>query len=228
MPVDVLLVEDHEVVREALRMTLERDGDVRVVGAVATGAESVQFCRKNPPDLVLMDLSLPGLSGIEATKEIRKCSPGTRVVVLSMYDDEESVVGAIQAGAHGFVLKQASLSELREAIRRVAGGENFLSPRVSARLVQRIQSDQPLRTTSSPLVERLSPRETQVLRLVSEGRRSREVADLLGLEVETIRSYRKSLMKKLGVSNATQLTHIALAAGLITVEKGKGHAGAAG
>ena len=220
MPVDVLLVEDHQVVRDGIRAILDRATEFRVVGAVASGAEAVQFCRREPPHLVLMDLSLPGLSGIDATAEILRIHPECRVVVLSMYDDENSVVNAIRAGAKGFVLKKASHLDLLEALRTVAGGSSYLSPEVSERLVHRMQSADPHGTSEAPEIQRLSPREVQVLRLVGEAKSSREIAELLQLEVETIRSYRKSLMKKLGARNATQLTHIALKAGLISVGAG--------
>jgi DNA-binding NarL/FixJ family response regulator len=166
-----------------------------------------------------MDLSLPGLNGIEATAEILRHNDAVKVLVLSMYDDEQSVVNAIRAGARGFVIKRASHVDLIEAIRTVAQGRSYLSPQVSERLVHLIQSDEPIKDASDPVLNRLSPRERQVLRMVGEGKSSREIASLLKLEVETIRSYRKSLMKKLGVKNATRLTHVALATGLISVEK---------
>lgn len=220
MPVDVLLVEDHQVVRDGIRAILDRAAEFRVVGAVDSGSEAVQFCRRQPPHLVLMDLSLPGLSGIDATAEILRFHPECRVVVLSMYDDENSVVNAIRAGAKGFVLKKASQLDLLEALRVVAAGSSYLSPEVSERLVHRMQSPTPLGAGEAAEIQRLSPREVQVLRLVGEGKSSREIADLLNLEVETIRSYRKSMMKKLGAKNATQLTHIALKAGLISVGAG--------
>lgn len=223
MPVDVLLVEDHQVVRDGIRAILDRAPEFRVVGAVDSGAEAVQFCRSAAPHLVLMDLSLPGLSGIDATAEILRLHPDCRVVVLSMYGDENSVVNAIRAGAKGFVLKKASQLDLLEALRTVAAGSSYLSPEVSGRLVQRMQSADPHGTSEAPEVQRLSPREVQVLRLVGEAKSSREIAELLHLEVETIRSYRKSMMKKLGARNATQLTHIALKAGLIAVGAGAKH-----
>jgi DNA-binding NarL/FixJ family response regulator len=144
------------------------------------------------------------------------------VVVLSMYDDENSVVNAIRAGARGFVLKKASQLDLLEALRAVAAGGSYLSPEVSERLVHRMQA-QDRGELGQPLeLQRLSPREVQVLRLVGEAKSSREIADLLMLEVETIRSYRKSLMKKLGARNAAQLTRIALEAGLISVRAASG------
>ncbi len=220
MPVDVLLVEDHQVVRDGIRAILDRTDEFTVVGAVDSAPEALAFCRKAAPGIVLMDVSLPGLSGIDATAEILRHAPAWRIVILSMYDDENTIVNAIRAGARGFVLKKASKADLLDALRTVAAGNSYLSPEVSERLVHRIQSPEPEPNGHGSPLERLSPREMQLLRLVGEGKSSRDIASLLNLEVETIRSYRKSLMKKLGAKNATRLTHIALKAGLIAVGAG--------
>jgi DNA-binding NarL/FixJ family response regulator len=163
-----------------------------------------------------MDLSLPGLNGIEATSEIVRLFPDIRVVVLSMYDDDQSVVGAIRAGARGFVLKQASLSELIEGLHTIAKGGSYLSPQVSDRLLARIQRGNVDSSPVSPVIAGLTPRELQVLRMVAGGKTSKEIAEALDLGVQTVRSYRKTMMKKLGVNNIASLTHLALAAGLTT------------
>jgi len=217
MAIDVLLVEDHQVVRQSIRAILERGDEFRVAGEVENGAEAIQFCRKTPPTLVLMDVSMPGLNGIEATTEIVRHCPTTKVVVLSGYDDEVSVMNAIKAGARGYILKKASLTDMLEAIRTVARGGSYLSPQVSDRLLRRIQTGNTT-TSNSPILQGLSPREVQVLRLVAEGKSSKEIAGVLNLELETVRSYRKTMMKKLGVNNAATLTKVAVAAGLTPVE----------
>jgi DNA-binding NarL/FixJ family response regulator len=162
-----------------------------------------------------MDIGLPGLNGIEATIEIMRHSPQTRVVILSIYDDENSVVSALRSGARGFVLKRASSADLIDALRAVGRGGSYFSPQVSDSLLARIQSGD-LRTTSSQApLDTLSPRELQVLRLVAEGKTSKDIAVLLDLGLQTVRGYRKMLMKKLGVNNVAGLTQIALAAGLM-------------
>jgi len=200
--------------REGLRSILERGSEFRVVGEVDTGTEAVQFCKKSRPDLVVMDIGLPGMNGIEATSEIMRHAPQTRVVILSMYDDENSVVTAIRSGARAFVLKKASSTDLIDALRIVARGGSYLSSHVSDRLLTRIQSgDLETKNSQSP-IDTLSPREVQVLRLVAEGKTSKDIAGLLDLGLQTVRSYRKSLMKKLGVNNVAGLTQMALAAGL--------------
>jgi DNA-binding NarL/FixJ family response regulator len=218
MAIDVLLVEDHSVVRQSIRLILERGDEFRVLGEVENGNDAIQFCRKSPPALVLMDVSMPGLNGIEATTEIVRHCPNTKVVVLSGYDDEVSVMNAIKAGARGYILKRASLADMLEAIRTVARGGSYLSPQVSDRLVRRIQTGNVMTQANSPMLQGLSPREVQVLRLVAEGKSSKEIAGVLTLELETVRSYRKTMMKKLGVNNAATLTKVAVAAGLTPVE----------
>lgn len=214
MAYDILLVDDHKLMRDGLRSILERGSEFRVVGEAETGTEAVQFCRKSHPDLVVMDIGLPGMNGIEATGEIMRHAPQTRILILSMYDDENSVVSAVRSGARAFVLKKASSSDLVDALRIVARGGTYLSSQVSDRLLIRIQSgDLQTRASQTPL-DTLSPREVQVLRLVAEGKTSKDIAVLLNLGLQTIRTYRKALMKKLGVNNVASLTQMAIAAGL--------------
>ena len=161
-----------------------------------------------------MDIGLPGLNGVEATTEILRHIPEMKVIILSMYDDEHSVVSAIRSGARAFVLKKASDNDLLDALRTVAKGGFYLSPQVSDRLLVRIQSgDLEARPVPSAL-ESLSPRELQVLRMVADGKTSKEIAVLLDLGLQTVRSYRKTMMRKLGVNNVAGLTQVALAAGV--------------
>jgi len=214
MPYDILLVDDHKLLRDGIRTILEHSADFRVVGEVESGADAVQFCRKTHPDLVLMDIGLPGMNGIEATTEIMRHSPQTRVLILSMYDDENSVVSAIRSGARAFVLKKASSADLMDALRTVARGGSYLSSQVSDRLLNRIQHGDLEIKNNKVSLEALSPREVQVLRLIAEGKTSKDIAVLLDLGEQTIRSYRKTLMKKLRVNNVAGLTQMALASGL--------------
>ncbi|MEP7362760.1 MAG: response regulator transcription factor [Acidobacteriota bacterium] len=214
MPCDVLLVEDHRIVRDGVRAMLERATEFRVVGEVDSGTEAVQFCRKTPPDVVVMDLSLPDLNGMAATEEILRSAPATKIVILSMHEDDKSVIGSIRAGARGFVLKKASLGDLVDALRAVAKGGSYLSPQVSDKLLSRIQRGD-METAKLPdTLDVLSPRELQVLRFVAEGKTSKDIAVVLNLGLQTVRSYRKTMMKKLGVNNVASLTHLAMAAGL--------------
>jgi DNA-binding NarL/FixJ family response regulator len=218
MPFNVVLVDDHKLVRDGVRTILERGAEFRVVGEAESGPDAVVLCRKAPPDIVLMDIGLPGMNGIEATTEILRHCPAVKVVILSMYDDENSVVSAIRSGARAFVLKKASSVELLDALRIVAQGGSFLSSQVSDRLLARIQRGD-LDTHDRSPIEALSPRELQVLRLVAEGKTSKDIAVLLDLGLQTVRSYRKTMMKKLGVNNVAGLTQLALAAGLTHFNK---------
>jgi DNA-binding NarL/FixJ family response regulator len=216
MPFDVLLVDDHKIVRYGIKAILGREEDFRVVGEAESGSEALQFLKRTQPDLVLMDIGLPGISGVEATAEITRHHPGCKVVILSMYGDENSVVGAVKSGARGFILKKVSESDLVEALRVVARGGAYLSPQVSDRLLTRIQKGDLDAGRSPTAVSSLSPRELQVLRLVAQGKTSKEVAVALDLKEQTIRSYRKTMMKKLGVNNASSLTRLAFATGLVS------------
>jgi DNA-binding NarL/FixJ family response regulator len=208
--------------RDGIRAILERSPEFRVVEEANNGTDAVRLCRERHPDLVIMDIGLPGVNGIEATAEILRNSPKTRVVIVSVYDDDDAVLSAIRSGARGFVLKGASSGDLIDALRTVAMGGSYLSSQLSARLLDRIQSGElQLRTSMGP-VQKLSPREQQVLRLIADGKTSKEIAVLLELGEQTVRSYRKTLMKKLRVNNVAGLTQMALSAGL---RQWKPHAG---
>jgi DNA-binding NarL/FixJ family response regulator len=213
MPLNLVLVDDHKLVRDGIRTILERGAEFRIVGEADNGQDAVLLCKKTNADIVLMDIGLPGMNGIEATTELLRHCPTTKVVILSMYDDENSVVSAIRSGARAFVLKKASSAELLDALHTVAKGGSYLSSQVSDRLLARIQRGNLDTRERSPL-ELLSPRELQVLRLVAEGKTSKDIAALLDLGLQTVRSYRKTMMKKLGVNNVAGLTQLALAAGI--------------
>jgi DNA-binding NarL/FixJ family response regulator len=214
MPSDVLLVDDHKIMRDGIRAILNRDGDFRVVGEADNGADALLFVKQHHPEMVLMDIGLPGLNGVETTAEILRHHPTCKIVILSMYDDENSVVGAIRSGARGFVLKKVSDNDLLEALRAVARGGAYLSPQVSDRLLIRIQKGDLDPRPGPAALDALSPRELQVLRLVAEGKTSKEIAVMLDLKEQTVRSYRKTMMKKLGVNNVAGLTQLALSTGL--------------
>jgi NarL family two-component system response regulator LiaR len=221
MPYSILLVDDHKILRDGIRTILERTPDFYVVGETDSGSDAVTLSRKLHPDLILMDIGLPGMNGIDATGEVLRHCPGAKVMMLSMYDDENSVVAAFRSGARAFLLKKASSSDLLDALRTVSKGGSYLSPEVSDHLLTRIQrGDLEAKGTPGPL-DGLSPRERQVLRLVAEGKTSKDIAVMLDLGLQTIRTYRKTLMKKIGVSNVAGLTQVALGAGLTGWGKGE-------
>jgi DNA-binding NarL/FixJ family response regulator len=201
--------------RDGIKAILAQSEDFRVTGEADNGSAAVQFVKEHRPPMVLMDLGLPnGLNGVETTVEILRAHPGCKILVLSMYDDENSVVSAIRCGAKAFILKHASDSDLLQALRMVADGKPYFSPQVADRLLNRIQRGDLEVKPAAAALEILSPRELQVLRLVAEGKTSKEVAVLLDLKEQTVRSYRKTMMKKLGVNNVAGLTQLALASGL--------------
>jgi NarL family two-component system response regulator LiaR len=221
MVFDVLLVDDHKIMRDGIKAILSRGEDFRVVGEAEDGTAAVQSVKRLRPDLVLMDIGLPGLNGVETTVEILRHHPECKIVILSMYDDENSVVSAIRSGARAFILKRASDTDLLDALRVVARGGAYLSPQVSDRLLSRIQKGDLESHTAPSSLSVLSPRELQVLRMVAEGKTSKEIAVMLDLREQTIRSYRKTMMKKLGVNNVAGLTQLALSTGLTQLQRGQ-------
>ena len=221
MPIEVLLVDDHKIMRDGIRAILNRASDFTVIGEAETGTDAVQFVKTTKTDMVLMDIGLPGLNGVETTAEILRHCPDCRVVILSMYDDEHSVVSAIRSGARAFILKRASDIDLVDALRIVSRGGSYLSPQVSDRLLHRIQKGDLESKPAVAALEVLSPRELQVLRMVAEGKTSKEIAVMLDLREQTVRTYRKTMMKKLGVNNVAGLTQLALSTGLTQLTRGQ-------
>ena len=214
MPYGILLVDDHKILRDGIKAILELTPEFRVVAETGSGSSAVTLCGKLEPDVVLMDLQLPGINGIEATTEIVRRCARTKVIILTMNDDENSVVAAFRSGVRGFLLKKASSADLLDALRTVSKGGCYLSSEVSHHLLTRIQrGDLDLKEVPNPIAI-LSPREQQVLRLIAGGTTTKDIANLLDLGLETVRTYRKTLMKKIGVTNVACLTQVAVSAGL--------------
>jgi DNA-binding NarL/FixJ family response regulator len=216
MAYGIILVDYHKILRDGIRAILELTAEFQVVADTGNGSSAVALCRKLEPDLVLMDLQLPGISGIEATLEILRRCARTKVIILTMEADENSVVAAFRAGVRGFLLKKGASTDLLDALRTVSKGGCYLSSDVSDHLLTRIQRGElDLKEARDPIA-RLSPRERQLLRMIAIGKTSKDIANLLELTLQTVRTYRRTLMKKVGVTNAAALTQAAFAAGLIT------------
>jgi two-component system response regulator NreC len=211
-PVRVLLAEDHTIVREGLRSLLDPHEGIEVVGEAETGIAAVARARELRPDVVVMDLNLPGIDGVEATKQIRAELPETRVVVLSMHSTPEHVRPAIRAGAGGYLVKGSGLSDLIAAVQAVASGNAFFSPEV-AKIVLEDSRGQTKSSARAP--NELTPREREVLQLVAEGKSSPEIAKFLGLSVKTIEGHRGRIMAKLDVHNVAGLVRHAIRIGLV-------------
>jgi len=208
--VTVLLAEDHTIVRKGLRSLLDGQEGIRVVGEAEDGRMALAQVERLMPDIVLMDISMPILNGIEATREIRALHAGARVIVLTVHSHEEYVLQALQAGASGYVPKNAAPDELVAAIRAVSRGDLFLSPSLPSTVAAEC-----LRKASPDPYERVTPRERQVLQLIAEGRRNREIAALLHISVKTVETHRAHLLEKLGVHSTAELTQYAIRKGVI-------------
>lgn len=213
----VLIADDHAIVREGIRMILALQDDIEVVGEAADGSEAIDKIGHLSPDIVLMDIAMPGLGGLEATLEIVKMKPQTKVLVLTQYDDIEYIYRFLKAGAAGYVLKKAVGTELVSAIRAVAQGKAFLDPAIADRVVKAFV-EQPEAVESETSYENLSDRERQVLRLIAEGRTSRQIADTLLLSIKTVMTHRTNLMEKLGIHNRAELVKYAIRKGLIRLD----------
>jgi DNA-binding NarL/FixJ family response regulator len=213
----VLLADDHTLFREGLRALFASEGDIEVVGEAFDGEEAVRKASELRPDVVVMDILMPVLNGIEATRRIRTTLPEVKVLVLSMYDDEEHVQRLLAAGASGCMLKRATSDELVRSLREVVAGGMALDPAVAAKVVKdyvrRVQREQ-----ESPLPGELTPREVEVLRLVAEGHSNQAIAERLGLSRKTVDVHRTNLMRKLDLHNVTEIVKYALRHGLITLD----------
>lgn len=213
--ITVLLAEDHEIVREGFRCLLSHEHDIEVVGEAETGRQAVQLTRKLRPAVVVMDIAMPLLNGLEATRQIRKACPATRVLILSAHSDDAYIEQVEELGAAGFLLKQTSSHVLAAAIREIQKGHTFFSPAVSKRMQHRSKEPGGSRGPSKKSYNRLSSREAEVLQLIAEGKPNKQVAAELGVSFKTIDKHRQHLMAKLNIHDTAGLTRYAISAGII-------------
>jgi len=212
----VLVVDDHTIVRDGICALLRVAGDIEVVGEAADGKEALEMARKFIPDVMLIDIAMPYMNGLEATRRIHKELPGVKILILTQYDDKENVFSAIEAGASGFISKTAASSELASGIHSVYRGDSFLSPSAAKFLVEDYQLEANLRREQDPY-KQLSDREREILKLLAEGYTTREIADMLVISVKTAEGHKTNLMSKLDIHNRTDLVKYALRKGIITV-----------
>ncbi len=212
----VLIADDHTLVRDGIRSMLTLVANVEVVGEATNGREAVEKTKQLAPDVVLMDLAMPIMSGLDAIRRIRREFPGTKVLALTQYDDSEYVVPVIEAGARGFVTKMAAFSELATAIQAVYNGDSFLSPSAAAALVEECQQKTTAEGEKDPY-QLLTDRERETLKLVVEGHTTREIADMLVVSPKTVEWYKTSLMNKLNIHNRTDLIKFAIRKRVITL-----------
>jgi len=203
--ITVMLVDDHSLVRKGFRRMLEDESDIRVVGEASDGAEAVRLAAELKPRVIVMDMSMPGLNGQQATIEILRAQPKIAILMLSMYSEENYVRNAIAAGAKGYILKNAAEVDLASAIRKVAAGQQVIGPGL-------MNADQPPEADG-----RLTPREKQILQLIAEGKSNKEIAGLLNLSVNTVSVHRANIMEALGIHRTAELVLYAVQKGLVNI-----------
>jgi DNA-binding NarL/FixJ family response regulator len=218
-PIRVLVADDHAIVRTGIRHVLEGEPGFTVVGEASTGAEALALAVELRPDVALLDISMPGDSGLSIAAALRRECPATRVLMLSMHDNTEYALESVRAGAHGYILKDTAATELRGAIRAVQSGESYFSPPVASRLTAVVR-DGALPESPAGLLSRLSSREREVLEHVARGRTNKEIAGELGISHRTVETHRESLMRKLQLRTVADLTRFALETGVIGDRQG--------
>ena len=223
-PIRVLLVDDHGIVREGLRQVLLADDDFEVVGVAANGVQALDIAARVRPDVVLLDLTMPGDSGLVVAQKLRQEVPNSRVLILSVHDDAEYVLESVRAGAHGYLRKDTTPADLRAAIRAVHSGDAYFSPAVAKRLTEVLRSESSVPAPAPVVVpaslDALTNREREVLAAVARGLLNKEIAGQLGISVRTVEAHRDSVVRKLGIRSAAGLTRFAMEQGLLKGDGG--------
>jgi len=212
--INVLLVDDHELVRTGIRKILDEVKGLKVIGETQTGEEAVQFCRKTEPDVVLMDMNMPGIGGLEATKKIIRYAPDVKVIVLTVYSEDPIPTKVMQIGASGYLTKGAGPDEMVNAIRAVHSGQRYITPDIA----QKMALSQFKSAEENPF-NSLSERELQIMLMVTRGEKVPDISEQLVLSTKTINSYRYRMFEKLNVSNDVELTHLAIRYGMLKTER---------
>ncbi len=214
-PYRIVIAEDHTILREGLRSMLSSNPDLEIVGEADNGRDAIRRADELRPNLVLMDLSMPKMNGLDAIAEVKSRCPDTKLLVLTIHKAEEYVFESLKAGADGYLLKDATHAELMLAVGNILDGKRYISPGISGRLIERyLEGQKPLRSElSSDIITR---RERQILKLIAEGHKNKDIADYLCISVKTVEKHRANLMKKLDLHSASALTAFAMEKGLIT------------
>jgi two-component system invasion response regulator UvrY len=219
--ITILLVDDHELVRTGLKALLDKEPDMKIVGEASSGEQALKLAREKKPDVVLMDIKMPGIGGLEATRRLVRSLPHIRVIAVSSYDEDPYPARLIQTGALGFLAKDCPPSELIEAIRKVHSGQRYVSAKIAQELAIRsvVRSSEDEGSGDASLIKPLSERELQVLIMISSGLRVQEIAEKLCITPKTVNTYRYRLFSKLNVNSDVELTHVAIRHGLVDVDK---------
>jgi DNA-binding NarL/FixJ family response regulator len=218
----VLLADDHTVVRQGLKVLLTSDGDIEVVGEAENGRQAVQLTEQLLPDVTVMDVAMPILNGLDATRQIRRAAPATRVLILSSFSEDDYVQQAIEAGASGYLAKQTAANELVKAIRAAHSGSTFFSPSIAQRLRALVREGMPHRRPGKRRADYLTAREAEVLQLIAEGRANKQIAAELGISIKTVEKHRQQVMNKLGIHDIAGLTRHAISKGMVEASLGFG------
>ena len=216
MSIRILLADDHKIVRDGLRTLIEKETGMEVIGEAENGRRALKIAQKIRPNVVIMDVTMPDMNGIEATRKMLTEVPGVKVIALSMHSDRRFVLGMLEAGASGYLMKDCAFDELAKAVRSVATGQTYLSPKIADVLVKGYldKVNEKISVARSPLTER----EREILQLLAEGRSSKEIAAHLGVSVKTVETHRRNMMQKLNMRSVAELTKYAIREGLISVE----------
>ena len=210
----VLLVDDHAIMRDGIRALLGLNEDIEIVGEASEGREAIEKTKELSPDLVIMDIAMPGIDGLEATRRIKKQNPNVKVLILTQYNNKEYILSAVKAGAAGYLPKRALGSELVSAVRAIQRGESFLHPTVATALIEDYQQQV---TTQDPY-DQLTPREREILKLLAEGQSTREIAEALFISQKTVIGHRSKIMEKLDLNNKADIFKYAARKGLVTLD----------
>jgi DNA-binding NarL/FixJ family response regulator len=213
MSIRIIIADDHQLIREGLKVLLEKESDMEVVGEASDGIGSISLTRELAPDVVVMDVRMPEMSGIAASHQILSEFPRVKIIALSTYSDRRYVLDMLKTGAHGYLLKDCAFEELARAIRLVTSDRNYLCPEIAKIVVKGLITSES--GAGDSVVSVLSPREREVLQLIAEGKRSSEIADLLHISVKTVDTHRQQIMHKLQTRSVAQLTKYAIREGLI-------------
>lgn len=216
MSIRILLADDHMIFREGMRSLLAREPDIEVVGGAKNGRETVRLARELRPDVIVMDITMPDLNGMEATRQIKKRIPNTKVLCLSMHSDRRYVLDMFRAGVSGYLLKNCAYKELSQAIHIVAADQVYISPQIAHIVVDESIAQQPPAESSVQSI--LTPRESEVLQLIAEGRNTKQMALKMHLSTKTIEAHRRRLMRKLKIRSVAELTKYAVSEGLTSPE----------
>jgi len=216
MSISVFIADDHTVVRDGLRLLIETQSDMKVVSDASNGREAAKQVLHTNPDVVIMDLAMPELNGVEATRQIRENCPATKVIILSMHSSSEHIFQALKAGAHGYLLKESAGMEVISAIRVVHTGKRYLSEKIGDQMIDEYIHNREIVETGSPL-SKLSTREREILQLVVEGKSSADIAQTLFISPKTVETYRSRLMQKLGISDLPGLIKFSIQHGITSL-----------